>query len=339
MPRTLRVRPPAGVGHPVGSSAADRLRLSVTDACNYACSFCHNEGALQTPIRWRNQISITDARFYVRAAILAGVRTVKLTGGEPLVYKDGDADVASLTKQVCEESAGQAEVSITTNGQLLERHARRLSQTGISHITVSVHTLDKNVFRRELGAAGDPIRQLAGIKAAKQEGLHVKANIVVLPSTRDGVLDLVDSLFAAGVSQVRLYRALWSPLDTSPVGERKVSDRELVSLAAEACGLVARSDVRDYALRFLGSEGQGLPRTLSFHGTRGSVEVDRMPNSTGGPGPGDEGDYALRISAVGDLHARLFSDAWALAPLSAQQNLAEAVRRIADARRELNAVG
>lgn len=338
MARTLRVRPPAGLSHPSWTPAADRLRLSVTDACNYTCSFCHNEGSLQTQVRFRNQLKLGDARFYVRAAVVAGIRAVKLTGGEPLIYRQNSHDIAELTNAVCEEAAGRATVSITTNGQLLEQHARSLAQTNLSHIAVSVHTLDSVLFRREISNSGSPRRQLAGIQAASQAGIHVKANVVVLPDMLEGVLDLCESLFAVGAMQIRLYRALWSPLDSAPE-DRRVSDADLISLAAQASGLPSNAEVLDYASNFLQSGAFGLPRSLSFDGPAGTVELDRMPTSSSVAGPQDEGDYAVRVSAVGDLHARLFSESETIAHLSAKGDLVEAARRISSARRELAVLG
>lgn len=335
MAGTVRVRRPAGISHPKRIDPADRLRLSVTDACNYSCSFCHNEGSLQTGLSTRNQLSESDARFYVNAGVEAGVVSIKITGGEPLIYSRDSMDIACLVEAVCEATQGRAAVSITTNGQLLKRHARRLSETPLSHLTVSVHTLDQRVFRNRISMSGSPRGQLEGIHAARAAGIGVKANVVVLPETLREVPLLCRELFAAGAEKVRLYRALWSPLSSGRAGRERVSDEELIDLASQVAGLSRDMSIDSYARTFLRSRIAGLPRGICFDGDAGSVELDRMPMPRSESGPWDEGNYALRISTLGGLHSRLFSPVRDLSGFALVEDMAGALGAIAEAREEM----
>jgi sulfatase maturation enzyme AslB (radical SAM superfamily) len=332
---TLRLQLPAGLSHPQRTFPADRLRLSVTDACNYACSFCHNEGALPTAISWRNQLTPEAMAFYVEAAAVAGITSIKLTGGEPLIYQHGDVSIVQAVDRLCDVASQRANISITTNGQLLSRHAHALSKTALSHVTVSIHTLDKEVFRRQISSSGSPVKQLQGICSAVSAGLQVKANVVVLPDTLEDVPRICHELFDAGVSVVRLYRTLWSPLNRASATEIRVSDYQLLEIACEATDLARTQSLLTYASAFLSSNESDLPRGLIIEGESGRVEIDRMPLPSASPSAVDEGDYALRISASGGLHSRLFGPTEELSQMAASHDLHGAVQKISFARREL----
>lgn len=155
------------------------LRLSVTDRCNLRCLYCMPADGV--PLIPRHEIlSYEEIRTVVQAAAGLGISRVRLTGGEPLVR-------ARLPELVDMLSGleGIEELSLTTNGTLLKRYARRLKQAGLSRVNISLDTLRAERFRR-ITRLGDLEEVLAGIRAAEEAGLHpVKVNTVVMRGTND----------------------------------------------------------------------------------------------------------------------------------------------------------
>jgi len=151
-------------GRPLNS-----LRISVTQKCNLECFYCHKEGEV-TP---QGEMTIQEISQIARAASDFGIRKVKLTGGEPLLRED-IAGVVSEIKRYADE------VSLTTNGVLLERYAPRLQAAGLKRVNVSLSSVTPAKFQR---ITGKPCTQQVqdGIVAAVQCGLYpVKINMVVL---------------------------------------------------------------------------------------------------------------------------------------------------------------
>jgi len=162
-----------------GRVATD-LRISLTDLCSLRCTYCMPAEGLN----WLGKAQrLTDDEFLRLAAIFVslGVRSVRLTGGEPLVHPTLPEVVERLATL-----APRPEISLTTNGVTLARNARRLAKSGLDRINISVDTLDPVRFaaltRRD--RLGDV---LAGVKAARDAGLRpVKINAVLV---RDGNVD------------------------------------------------------------------------------------------------------------------------------------------------------
>jgi cyclic pyranopterin phosphate synthase len=107
-----------------------RLRISLADGCNLNCFFCHNEGQgqLTKPKHRESPLTPDEIGAVVRVALDEGVSKVKLTGGEPLLYRSGDDDVVSLVRRIASLRAeGYAfDLSVTTNGTLMTRFASQL---------------------------------------------------------------------------------------------------------------------------------------------------------------------------------------------------------------------
>ena len=148
--------------------AATNLRMSVTQRCNLNCIYCHAEGE-RSPA---SELSLGDIREILRVAAKLGMRSVKFTGGEPLVRED----ILDIVRAV---PAGM-ESSMTTNGILLAEYARGLKEAGLSRINVSLDSLDPECYREITGH--DRLGEvLAGIEAALDARLTpVKLNMVVL---------------------------------------------------------------------------------------------------------------------------------------------------------------
>lgn len=329
MDRSLQTAPP-GVSLPGGYSPAQKLRVSLLDACNFTCTFCHNEGSTPVALKNASHIPFTAVPFYVAAAISAGIKSVKLTGGEPLLYRSS-GDIADLVYELRRSSASDSRLSITTNGHLLPRYAERLASGGLSHVTVSVHTLNQDTFRREISSSSSPQRQVDGIRAAVDAGLTVKANVVVLPQTLGELQILCARLQQEGVSTIRLYRTLWSPYAAH--FETRVADADLLQHGIQASGLEPSDEAVDFASAFLGSQDRLIPRTIRLNGPRGVIEIDRMPQQP--TVVTEEGDYALRLDSTAGLHAHLFSSPHDLSPFFETKDLDGAVDVVKRAQKEL----
>jgi cyclic pyranopterin phosphate synthase len=156
---------------------ATNLRLSVTQRCNLSCIYCHAEGE-RSPAA---EISLGDIREILRVAPKLGIRSVKFTGGEPLVRKD----ILEIVRAV----PPGLESSMTTNGILLGEYARPLKDAGLSRVNVSLDSLDPECYRDITGHDRLP-EVLAGIEAALAAGLTpIKLNMVVLHGINEDEVD------------------------------------------------------------------------------------------------------------------------------------------------------
>jgi cyclic pyranopterin phosphate synthase len=152
----------------------DRLRVSVTDRCNFRCSYCL--GAHPTFVPRSEVLSFAELERLCAAFISCGVRRIRLTGGEPLARRNVMSFVRALSRHLAQGALD--EMTMTTNGALLGRFARELADAGLSRINVSLDTLDPADFAA-ITLGGDVGVVLAGIEAARDAGLPVKLNTVV----------------------------------------------------------------------------------------------------------------------------------------------------------------
>jgi cyclic pyranopterin phosphate synthase len=165
---------PAPLIDPFGRSIT-YLRVSVTDRCDFRCVYCMAEDMTFLPKR--DLLSLEELDRLCSAFVARGVRKLRLTGGEPLVRKDIMKLIRSLSRH---RAAGTLdELTLTTNGSQLAKHAAELADCGVERINVSVDTLDPEKFRA-VTRWGDLPKVLAGIEAARQAGLRVKINAVAL---------------------------------------------------------------------------------------------------------------------------------------------------------------
>lgn len=181
------IRPVDGVADPLVDGFQRRiryLRVSVTDRCNYRCSYCMPE-ALGDQLQFEQKSQVLTFEELERlAGIFAGlgVRKIRLTGGEPTVRK-GIVDLARRLRAV----PGIEQIVMTSNGHLLDTLAAPLAAAGVSAINISLDTLDPARFT-ELTGRGDLARVLAGVDAAIAAGMRVKLNTVALHGVNDGEL-------------------------------------------------------------------------------------------------------------------------------------------------------
>jgi cyclic pyranopterin phosphate synthase len=177
------------------------LRVSVTDRCNFRCSYCMPRSVFGPGFEFlppAEILSFEEIARVSRAFVRLGVRKLRLTGGEPLLRRDLPRLVELLPH------GPDIDVALTTNGSLLERHAPALAAAGLARVTVSLDSIDDAVFQRMNDADVPVSRVLAGIDAARAAGLGVKVNAVIQRGVNDaGMVDLVRHFKGSGVT-VRL---------------------------------------------------------------------------------------------------------------------------------------
>ncbi|WP_421988885.1 GTP 3',8-cyclase MoaA [Roseococcus sp.] len=159
------------------------LRVSVTDRCDLRCVYCMAEDMTFLPKA--EVLSLEELDRLCGTFIDLGVRKIRLTGGEPLVRKNVISLVRSLGARL---GNGLDELTLTTNGTQLARHADDLAAAGIRRVNVSLDTLDAGTFRAAT-RWGDLDKVLGGIFAAKAAGLHVKINAVALRGVNEDEFD------------------------------------------------------------------------------------------------------------------------------------------------------
>jgi len=238
--------------HPAPGGTRDRLgrpmhdlRISVMDRCNFRCPYCMPKETFHDRYRFlrtSERLGFNEIVRVARAAVGLGVRKLRLTGGEPLLRP-------RLAELVGELSLidGVEDIALTTNGVLLAQHASELKANGLGRVTVSLDSLDPDVFARMSGGFGGLDEVLEGIEAAIEAGLGpVKVNVVVRRGANDHtVLPLLEHFRGSRVI-VRL-------IEYMDVGNRNAWRREEVVPSAEL-------------LQRIGARWPVTPLPGSYHG-------------------------------------------------------------------------
>jgi cyclic pyranopterin phosphate synthase len=174
------IQPSAGPLVDTFGRVADDLRISVTDRCNFRCTYCMPAEGLA----WLPKTEILSFEELTRLLAIfvgLGVRSLKVTGGEPTVR----ADLPTLVRMF-REVGPELDISMTTNGVLLDRLAEPLAEAGMDRVTVSCDSLMRHRFE-EMTRRDALDRVLAGIVAAKKAGLvPIKINCVVIGGQNEG---------------------------------------------------------------------------------------------------------------------------------------------------------
>jgi cyclic pyranopterin phosphate synthase len=182
------------------------LRVSVTDRCDFRCVYCMSEAMTFLP---REQLlSLEEIDRLAGAFVERGVKKLRLTGGEPLVRRNIMWLIKALSRHL---GNGLDELTLTTNGSQLERHAAALADCGIGRINVSLDTLDAAKFRA-ITRFGDIVQVMRGIDAADRAGLKIKINTVALRDmNEDEITSLVEWSHARGFDHTLI--------ETMPMGD------------------------------------------------------------------------------------------------------------------------
>jgi cyclic pyranopterin phosphate synthase len=156
------------------------LRVSVTDRCDFRCTYCMSEHMTFLPKK--DLLTLEELDRLCTAFIEKGVRKLRLTGGEPLVRKNIMHLIGELSRHL--RSGALEELTLTTNGSQLARYAAELADHGVRRINVSLDTLDPEKFHA-ITRWGDLNRVMEGIDAAQAAGIRVKLNAVALKGFND----------------------------------------------------------------------------------------------------------------------------------------------------------
>ncbi len=220
------------VAHPAPGGTRDQLgrpmhdlRISVMDRCNFRCPYCMPKETFHDRYRFlrtSERLGFNEIVRVARAAVALGVRKLRLTGGEPLL-RPRLAELVGELSMIDDVE----DIALTTNGVLLAQHASELKANGLGRVTVSLDSLDPDVFARMSGGFGGLDDVLEGIEAAIEAGLGpVKINTVVRRGANDHtVLPLLEHFRGSPVI-VRLIeymdvgnRNAWRPEEVVPSAE------------------------------------------------------------------------------------------------------------------------
>ncbi|MEX3009507.1 GTP 3',8-cyclase MoaA [Hoeflea sp. TYP-13] len=160
--------------------AISYLRVSVTDRCDFRCTYCMAENMTFLPKK--DLLTLEELDRLCTVFIEKGVKRLRLTGGEPLVRKNIMHFIRGLSRHL--QSGELEELTITTNGSQLARFADELFDSGVRRINVSLDTLDADKFRH-ITRWGNLDRVMSGLEAARKAGLKLKINAVALKGFND----------------------------------------------------------------------------------------------------------------------------------------------------------
>jgi len=158
------------------------LRITLTNRCNVNCLYCHHDGMVKS----KDEMTADELYTICKIAKKIGVRKIRLSGGEPLLKKD----IVEIVEKIA--SLGFRDISMTTNGTLLEKYAQDLKDAGLDRVNVSLDTLDRETF--EFITKKDYLEDAKkGILKAVEVGLYpVKINMVIM---KDINQDEIDDMF------------------------------------------------------------------------------------------------------------------------------------------------
>ena len=266
------------------------LRLSVIEACNFRCPYCMPADRVPEDhgLDAASRLSFGEVETLVRGFARLGVRKLRITGGEPLLRKGLPALLARLSA-----IPGIEDLALTTNGSLLAVQARALREAGLGRITVSLDTLDPDLFRVLSGGRGDIAGVLAGIDAAVAAGFApVKLNCVVQRGVND---DGIEALAAYARERGHLLRFI----EYMDVGTCNGWSRDRVVPSPEVRDRIAAR----WPLRALDPNYRGEVASRYAYAD-GAGELGFV-SSVSAPFCGD--CHRARVSADGQLYTCLFA--------------------------------
>lgn len=201
------------------------LRISVTDRCNLRCKYCMPEKGIKL-LRHGDILSFEEIASFTRVAVGKGVDKVRITGGEPLTRRN----IAYLI-QLLADIDGIRDLSLTTNGILLEEFAKSLKHAGLNRVNVSLDTVVPESYR-EITRGGDFDRVMRGISAAEKAGLlPIKINCVVNKSSDEpdalGVKAFCESrkFDVRFIHQMNLETGEYAPVEGGTGGNCSLCDK------------------------------------------------------------------------------------------------------------------
>ncbi|MGC8953326.1 MAG: GTP 3',8-cyclase MoaA [Desulfurococcus sp.] len=161
----------------------DSFRIAVTSRCNYQCIFCHREGMMND--QGNEALDAGDYGFLTEVAVKHGIKSFKLTGGEPLVR----SDIVDIVREI---AIYTRDVSMTTNGSLLLEKVGLLAEAGLNRINVSIHSLKPPVYRFITGGSTLLEKVLKGVDEALNHGIKVKIDFLVMKVNIGEVKNIIE---------------------------------------------------------------------------------------------------------------------------------------------------
>ncbi len=215
--------------------AISYLRVSVTDRCDFRCVYCMSENMTFLPKA--DLLTLEELDRLCSAFVRLGVRKLRITGGEPLVRKGIMTFFRAMSRHL--DSGALDELTLTTNGSQLAKHAAELADCGVRRVNVSLDTLDADKFSR-ITRWGRLDQVLDGIRAARAAGLAIKINAVALKGVNeDELFPLID--WCAAESHDLTF------IEVMPMGDMGGADRldQFWSLKDLRARLAERHDIID----------------------------------------------------------------------------------------------
>lgn len=255
------------------------LRISVTDRCNLRCRYCMPEEGVQF-IPHEKILRFEEIREVVEVAVSMGVDKVRLTGGEPLVRKG----IVDLVRMIADVS-GVKDLSMTSNGILLEEFAAPLADAGLQRVNVSLDSLDPETYAW-ITRGGDVRKALAGIEAARKAGLNpIKVNCVIQESRNEtnavAVRDYCreNGLHVRFIKEMDLHTGTFGVVDGGSGGDCRNCNR----LRLTSNGMIKPclfSDL-EFSVKKLGAS-QAIEKALFRKPEKGTVNLHNCFNNIGG---------------------------------------------------------
>jgi cyclic pyranopterin phosphate synthase len=189
------------------------LRVSVTDRCDFRCVYCMSENMTFLPKK--ELLTLEELDRMCSTFVGLGVEKLRITGGEPLVRRDIMTFFQSMTRHL--DSGALKELTLTTNGSQLEKHAQGLYDAGVRRVNISLDTLDETKFA-DITRWGRLPQVLRGVDAAQKAGLRVKINAVALKGFNEDELPTITEWCAS-----RDMDLTW--IEVMPMGDLGNEDR------------------------------------------------------------------------------------------------------------------
>ena len=202
------------------------LRISVTDRCDLRCQYCMSEKMTFLPKA--DLLSLEELAKISHRFIDFGVEKIRISGGEPLVRKDVMELFAQLSPRL---GQGLSELTLTTNGTQLTKYADRLASLGVRRINLSLDSLNPDIFAK-LTRRNVLAQVLDGVQAAKEAGLKIKINTVLLPENLAEIPDMMRWAHAQAFDM--------SLIEIMPMGQTDVSRRQQYVPMTRAKDLLAQ---------------------------------------------------------------------------------------------------
>ncbi len=268
------------------SRVIDYVRISITDRCNLRCIYCMPANGVM-PVEHREILSYEEIVRVVRVAATVGVRKVRVTGGEPLARKNVTYLIASLRN-----ITGIEDMSLTTNGVLLEKYAKELADAGLNRVNVSLDSLRPDRYR-EITRGGEISRVMKGIETAEKAGLiPLKINMVPIRGLNDDEIEEFARLTLNTPYQVRF-------IEFMPIGDGDLWSNERY---------ISTDEIRTRVEKM----GSLSPVRLRRHGPARYYRLEKAPGVIGFISALTHHFCAdcnrLRITADGKLRPCLFSE-------------------------------